>query len=39
MGCMLKYLIFFPIISFEVQMEKSETLLAFPLMFQQKSSP
>jgi hypothetical protein len=24
---------FFPIISFQVQMEKSETLLAFPLMF------
>jgi hypothetical protein len=27
---------FFPIISFEVQMETSETLLAFPSMFQQK---
>ncbi len=30
---------FFPIISFEVQMEKSETLLAFLLVFHKKSSP
>jgi hypothetical protein len=38
MRCMLNIWLI-SIISFEVQMEKSETLLAFPLMFQQKNSP